>query len=342
MGEWYRRLWESDAAAYRAVSMLLLPAEWAYRFVVAARGAAYDAGLFQSASSSIPTLGVGNLTVGGTGKTPITAWFAARLGRLGRNPAVVLRGYGGDEVRVHRLLNPGVPVQVAPDRVSGVERAHEEGADVAVLDDAFQHRRIRADAYVVLVAAEEWAAARPKMLPRGPWREPLSALRRSSLVVTTRKHASVERCEEIAERLAALEPDLPRARAHIALSGLARFDAANRCISEARPLSGFRCALAVAGVANPTAVWAQLAEAGTEVEKQRAFPDHHSYTKADIAFITEHAGRGPVLATLKDAVKLAPALPPATEIYVPIQEIEWEAGEDEVDKLLAGLVQKDA
>ena len=95
------------------------------------------------------------------------------------------------------------------------------------------------------------------------------------------------------ERLAALEPNLPMARAHIALSGLARFDAANRCISEARALSGFRCALAVAGVANPAAVWAQLTEAGTEVENHRAFPDHHRYTKADIAFIAEHAGAVP-------------------------------------------------
>jgi tetraacyldisaccharide 4'-kinase len=108
---------------------------------------------------------------------PIAAWIARQLQADGHSPAVVMRGYGGDEETVHRLLNPSIPVFVSADRVKGIERAKQAAADVAVLDDAFQHRALRADAYIVLLAAEEWTE-RARLLPRGPWREPLAALRR--------------------------------------------------------------------------------------------------------------------------------------------------------------------
>lgn len=336
MSEWHERLWKPDTPAYRAASALLIPAELAFRAAVAARAWMYDRGILSSVVAPIPALGVGNLTVGGTGKTPMTAWFTETLAARGRVPAVVMRGYGGDEVEVHRLLNPEVPVHAAADRVEGVRRAERGGADVIVLDDAFQHRALRADAYVVLVAAEEWSAS-PRLLPRGPWREPLAALERASLIVTTRKVATRDDAQRVSGELAEICPAAEIAEAHIGLAGLARYDGASGKLSDPAPPAGFRCALAVAGVARPGAVFAQLEAAGATADERWGFSDHHRYSREEVARIAQRGQSGPLVATLKDAVKLSAVLGPATELYVPLQKVEWESGWEAVDRLLTSL-----
>ena len=342
MSEWYRRFWQPEGpngVGYRALSALLRPAEGAYRMAVSVRGWAYDRGLFASRAGGIPTLVVGNLTVGGTGKTPVAAWFASRLAELGESPAIVLRGYGGDEPDVHRALNPGTPVYAYPDRWSGVERAGAEGSSVAVLDDAFQHRALRPDASVVLVSAEEYAD-RPRLLPRGPWRETLRSLDRATLVIVTRKRASEKASVSVAERLAARERALPQARVYIGLAGMAGYDAISGALGEAQGLEGFQATLAVAGVAHPESVWAQLSDAGVTVERRLAFPDHHRYSSEEVRRISNEASGGVLIATLKDAVKLGPVLDPAVAIHVPVQEVLWESGQEEIDCLLANLLER--
>ncbi|NIN71315.1 MAG: hypothetical protein GTO46_05125 [Gemmatimonadetes bacterium] len=336
MSEWHERLWTPDTAAYRAASTLLIPAELAYRAAVAARAWMYDRGILSSVVAPIPALGVGNLTVGGTGKTPMTAWFTKTLGARGRVPAVVMRGYGGDEVEVHRLLNPEVPVHATADRIEGVRRAERGGADVVVLDDAFQHRALRADAYVVLLAAEEWSDS-PRLLPRGPWREPPSALERASLIVTTRKVATRDDAQRVSGELAEICPAAEIAEAYIGLAGLARYDGASGRLTEPAPPAGFRCALAVAGVARPSTVFAQLEAAGATADEWWGFSDHHRYSREEVARIAQRIRSGPLIATLKDAVKLGAGLGPATELYVPLQKVEWESGREAVDLLLTGL-----
>ncbi len=341
MNDGYRRLWSARGPIYRTLSALLSPAELAYRTAVATRTWMYDRGLLRSARAPIPTLAVGNLTVGGTGKTPVTAWFAGTLAAANRRPAVVMRGYGGDEVQVHRLLNPSVRVHVAADRVAGVRRAQGEGAEIALLDDAFQHRALQADACVVLVATEDWTAS-PRLLPRGPWREPLAALRRATLIVTTRKLASGAEAARVAKQLAELHPSIPQAVAYIGLAGLARYDEVSGRLDAAPAPQELRCPLALAGVARPEAVFAQLEEAGVTVDERRAFPDHHRYTRDEVAWISQRAAHGPLVATLKDAVKLGGRLEPGTEIYVPLQRVEWESGRAAVDRLLSDLGERRA
>jgi tetraacyldisaccharide 4'-kinase len=336
MSEWHERLWKPDTPAYRAASALLIPAELAYRAAVAARCWMYDRSILTSAEAPIPALGVGNLTVGGTGKTPVTAWLAETLAARGRVPAIVMRGYGGDEIEVHRLLNPEVSVHALADRVEGVRRAQQGGADVVVLDDAFQHRALRADAYVVLVAAEEWSAS-PRLLPRGPWREPPAALKRATLIVTTRKVATRKEAQRVIGRLSEICPSAETAEAHIGLAGLARYDGASGRLSEPAPAAGFHCALAVAGVARPGTVFAQLEAAGTTADERWGFSDHHRYSGDEIARISGRAQSGPLVATLKDAVKLGPVLDSAIDLYVPLQRVEWESGREAVDRLLTGL-----
>lgn len=336
MSGWHQRLWNPAGPVYRTASALLIPAELAYRAGVAARTWMYDRGLLDSVPAPIPALGVGNLTVGGTGKTPVTAWFAGALAARGRVPAVVMRGYGGDEIEVHRRLNPDVAVHASADRVEGVRRAEQGGADVAVLDDAFQHRALRADAYVLLIAAEEWSAS-PRLLPRGPWREPLAALQRATLIVTTRKVATRDAAQRVTDQILELCPATRTAEAYIRIAGLARYDTADGRLGTTESAEGFHCALAVAGVARPDSVFAQLDEAGATAAERWGYSDHYRYGDRDIARISQRAQRGPLVATLKDAVKLGAVLGSTVELYVPLQEVEWESGREAVDDLISGL-----
>src|SRR5690348_617881 len=189
MRDLVERVWFGDDALARAARVVLAPSEALYRLAVGVRETLFDAGVLAAREPALPTLSVGNVTVGGTGKTPIAAWIAKELLDRGVRPAIVLRGYGDDEPLVHARLNPEVPVIVSADRVVGIASAREAGATIAVLDDAFQHRQVSRAADVVLVSADRWSPSQ-HLLPAGPLREPLGALRRATIIVVTRKAVS--------------------------------------------------------------------------------------------------------------------------------------------------------
>jgi tetraacyldisaccharide 4'-kinase len=295
-------LWEGRGVAPASARALLAPVELLFRAGVAARGALYDAGIARSVEPSIATVAVGNLTVGGTGKTPIAAWVTGELAGLGARPAIVLRGYGEDEPLVHAVLNPHVPVVVSPDRVAGVREAERRGADVAVLDDAFQHRRLRRAVDLVLVSAEHFTG-HARLLPSGPYREPLHALRRASGVIVTRKAASAAEAGHVADTLQRLVPGVPAAVAALSHDGLRQADGtARRALSDLRG----RRVLAIAAVGDPASFFAQLAAAGASVDPA-SFRDHHRFAEHDVVALAPRAARADlVVCTLKDAVKLAP------------------------------------
>jgi len=163
------RLWYGRDTFASAVRAMLVPAERVFGGIVGARDILYDAGWLPARQTAIPAVSIGNLTVGGTGKTPMAAWIARGLSARGARPAIVLRGYGDDEPLVHRTLNPDVPVLVGADRVAAIAEAARVGADIAVLDDAFQHRRAHRVADLVLVSADRWTPE-ARLLPAGPWR----------------------------------------------------------------------------------------------------------------------------------------------------------------------------
>jgi tetraacyldisaccharide 4'-kinase len=215
--EW---LWDDPGVAASVARLVLTPASWAYRTIVAGRNALFDRGWLTTRDTALPALAVGNLSVGGTGKTPIAADLSRRLRLAGGAPALILRGYGDDEPRVHALLNPDVPVLTSADRVAASREARARGCDVVVLDDAFQHRWARRIADVVLVAAEQWPV-RGRALPIGPYREPLSALRRATLVIVTRKTAAPAEAEGVARAVAA-STSAPVVRIAFALDALRR------------------------------------------------------------------------------------------------------------------------
>lgn len=298
-------VWYGDGVGARAARAALVPASWLYRAGVAVRNHRYDAGA-AVCPSPVPVLSLGNLTVGGTGKTPVAAWAAAALRSRGGAPAIVMRGYGDDEPLVHARLNPDVPVFVDADRVRGAARAHEAGADCVILDDGFQHRRIARVSDWVLVAAERWRDDL-RVMPAGPLREPLTALSRADVLLVTRKCAAAAAAERIAAQLAARFPDIGVAICHLAPDALV-----NALTGTRRPLAELngKRVMAIAAVGAPDAFFAQLRSLGATV-MERAFRDHHAFTAIDcLALAAVAASADVVVCTLKDAVKLADLWPP--------------------------------
>jgi tetraacyldisaccharide 4'-kinase len=319
---------------------LLTPASLVYGGITAARDALYDVGWLRTYRPPISVVSVGNLTVGGTGKTPIAAWIAGGLAARGANPAIVLRGYGDDEPLVHRALNRSVPVIVGADRLAAVERAAADGADIAVLDDGFQHRRIERDADLVLVSADQWTAV-GRLLPAGPWREPLHAARRATLIVVTCKVAYDDVVDRVHDRLATVAPRVPRVSVRIVPLDLV--NAMDR--TEVEPLSALAGARvgAVMSIGDPTSFIAQLRELGARFDPRadvRVFPDHHVFTDREVAETTRDLRHVDiVLCTLKDAVKLNarwPRLGPP--LWYVSQDVQVDRGVGGLDFALDGLV----
>src|SRR5947208_1174615 len=159
-------LWGASAAA-RVARVPLIPLAGAYWAVMRLRAARARA---DAVRLPLPTIAVGNLSVGGTGKTPLAAWIASYCAAHGRTPGILLRGCGGDEPLVHRRLVPQAVVIANADRVAGAVAARAQGAGVLVLDDAYQLLGVERDLNIAVVSAES-AAASPWPLPAGPWRE---------------------------------------------------------------------------------------------------------------------------------------------------------------------------
>ncbi len=307
-------------AALRGV---LLSAAIGYRGLIAARNTLYDHGWKKICLLDVPVISVGNLTTGGTGKTPTVIMIARQLGAMGARPAVLTRGYkaapgeDSDEVMVLKRECPDVPVVVNADRVSGGRTAiKNHGADVLILDDGFQHRRLARSMNLVVVDATRPLGV-PDVIPRGTWREPPANLSRAT-------HVMLTRCEQISDDLADLASQLLSQyvgtrnilQQRTRVNGI--FDAAgNRW-----ELCGKR-ALAFAGIGNPDNFMGTLELAGSRPVAGCWFGDHHRYDfKRDFAAmeqITRRRGIDIWVTTLKDMVKLQGYQPPVPLVYVGIE-----------------------
>ena len=301
IAEWLRRalrdLWASERPRFgaRAARALLAPAEAPYRLAVAARNARHDR--WPPSPSPIPVVSVGNLTVGGTGKTPVVRWLASWFRRAGVGAAVLLRGYGADEEALYRRWFGDGAVFVGRDRTVLAAAAGRRGHALAILDDGFQHRRLGRALDLLLVAAEDpWPV---RLLPRGPYREPLASARRATHLVVTRRTASRERVAAWRARLERAVPGAPLQVVELRMGGWTDLEG----VPVEAPAGDV---LAVSAVARPGAFVAGLEALlpGVRVEPA-AFADHHAYTRGDVAaLLAARAGRT-VVCTAKDAVKLA-------------------------------------
>lgn len=328
-------LWWGSGPGARATRAALAPASLAFGAIVRARNALYDRRLIPARAPRIPAVSVGNLTVGGTGKTPVSSWLATQLHVRGAHPAIVLRGYGGDEPLVHARLTPELPVIVNPDRLEAIARAADAGADVAVLDDGFQHRRASRVADIVLVSADA-PDAPVRMLPAGPYREGLSSLRRASLILVTRKAASLGQARTVASNVAVAAPEVPVSVVHLSLDAI-HFD--RRAPAPLASISTRRV-LAIAGVGNAAAFGDQLRQAGAVV-RMRAFADHHAFSEADAKALARDLGADEIaLCTLKDAVKLLPLWPrEAAAIGYVSQAVIVEENGEAIERILDAILE---
>ena len=326
------RVWRSTSPLAAGLRALLLVPAAAYRAAVALRNVAYDAGVLRSWRLPRSSLGVGNIAVGGVGKTPVAAFLAGELSRRGAKPGILLRGYrGGDEAEEHRARTPGAVVVADPDRRRGAERAVAAGAEVLVLDDCLQHREVRPDALLVVLAAE--TAGDPMWpLPAGPWREGLRALGRGDGVVVTYKTAAADLAAATARRLAPLTRSGIGVAAGLHIARLVP-------LRDGTPLAAGwldgREVVALCGIGEPTPFRSQLERLGARVRLQ-AYGDHHAFRPADVDAALAAAGAaGTVVTTAKDAVKLRALWPSAAPACLVAElAVRVTYGEEDLSRLL--------
>ena len=312
-----RDVWR--APAYRPDVVLLEPLSLLYRGFMRARRHAYERGFMAAVEVGVPVISVGNLVVGGSGKTPFARWLVLRLIEQGRRPAVLHGGYGSDEPELHRRWFTAAAVIESRDRVAGARMAVAQGANVLVLDDALQHLRIARDLDVILISADTWDEPH-RLLPSGPWREPLAAINEHAVVIITRKAVAQAEAEHV---IAAVRS---RTRARIVASCALELQ-----VSAAGP------AIAVCAIANPRAFGRQLIQAGALVQEVLAFDDHHEYTSDDWKHIAQIAGGRQVIVTEKDAVKLEKVT--ETPLIVATQTLRMESGGADVDQAIQRVCQ---
>ena len=291
---WYRE---------HAGPSLLQPLGWLYGGLVALRRRAYASGWARSAGAGRPVVVVGNLTVGGTGKTPLTIWLARALRAAGLRVGIVARGYGSRNGGIPRRVTvdslwqevgdeplilarrSACPTVVGTDRLAAARMLAGDGVDVILADDGLQHLRLARDCEIVVIDGAR-GIGNGRLLPAGPLREPATRLRQVDAVVMN----GVMRRGS----LAALLPGVVLGM-QLEATEVLSLDERSR-----RPLGSFngQRVHAVAGIGNPQRFFSELRAHGLEVI-EHAFPDHHPLTPAQVAF----ADALPVLMTEKDAVK---------------------------------------
>lgn len=295
------------AAMWRGV---LRAAEAPYTAAVRWRNHRFDADHARSLRVNVPVISVGNITLGGTGKTPLVKWIAHWLRDRGLRVALVSRGYGvepgarNDEALELEQALPDVPHLQNPDRVAAARVAIEElASQVILLDDGFQHRRLARDLDIVLLDAWE-PFGFGHVFPRGTLREPISSLRRAQVICLTRAdQVDADRRNAVRERARQVAPEAVWCEAVHAPRSLLAANGRSEPIEELR---GKRIA-AFCGIGNPSAFRRTLEGLGCEVVTWREFPDHHQYTAADVENLSNWATRETVdmvVCTHKDLVKL--------------------------------------
>jgi tetraacyldisaccharide 4'-kinase len=351
-----------------AAGLILTPLGALYSAVTRARLALYRRGLLHVQKINSPVISVGNITTGGTGKTPLVEWIARAGAEMGRRVSVLTRGYGrtnpgqrvlvsdgeriladagegGDEPRLLAEMLQGVASIISDADRAGAARWAEANlqSDLFILDDGFQHLRMARDLDLVAVdGMNPWGGG--QLLPRGRLREPLKGLRRADSIIITRANQAedVDTLRKQAERLSGGRPVLlsrTRTRAIRPLGETITNSAEHGLLSHPssyitqhfspEPVAAF-CA-----IGNPEAFFAHLQGDGHTVSYQRAFPDHHVYRQSDIDALSLEAKRQGALAlltTAKDAVKLR-----FLRFDLPCYVLEIELEFDDEEKLWAML-----
>src|SRR5204862_1924313 len=245
---------------------------------MSARAGAYRKGWLRERPLPLPAVAIGNLAVGGAGKTPLAAWTAAFFASRRARPGILLRGVGGDEQAVHQRRVPQAIVVANPNRLAGAEAARAKGARVLVLDDAYQRLNVGRDVNIAVVSTESSPPRHVAWpLPAGPWREDWSALGRADVIIVTRRHAAIAEAHRLAARIATRWPSAVVASVHLAVEGLRGLRSGARV---GLSLLARKRVVVAAGIADPVSFAAQVRASGATVQLM-AYQDHHPYPPGD-------------------------------------------------------------
>ena len=333
------------ATALRGALRLL---EIPYCSVVSARNLLYDKRVLPIHRPSVPIISVGNLTLGGTGKSPMVVWLCKFFLEKNLRPGLISRGYGGgrgggthhgnDEFMEmsHRL--PNIPHLQHPKRAEAIQKLLQtEQVDLIILDDAFQHRQVERNIDIVLLDATA-PFGFGHVFPRGTLREPLGSLKRADIALLTRSNLATEaERQKIREQVLAINPNITWGETIHMPTSLVSLE--SLCDESIEMIRG-RSALAFCGIGNPSAFQKTLEQCGVRVEKLIPFPDHYRYTSGDARELVQAAkelGTELLLCTMKDLVKLNRSDFSEFPLYALAIEIQFTAGESEVCKRVSTM-----
>jgi tetraacyldisaccharide 4'-kinase len=312
----------------------LLALEPIYRGAVAGRNALFDNGYKRSVALGRPTISVGNITTGGTGKTPVVQWLAGALAARGRKPAVLLRGYHAengfsDEEALY--TQSGIPCQADPDRVAGAAALlqRDPQIDTFILDDGFQHRRARRCFDLVLIDATN-PFGHGHTLPRGLLREPPSTLERADAILLTRVDPDVD-LAPLRAQLRRYAPTAPILQSRHVLRGF--IDGTGAPV----PSQALGRVLALSGIGNPEGFHDSIRRFGATVVEAAVYSDHHKYTERDLQQLADHRGAFDTIATTeKDWVKLS-RLPSAERLPFARGQLAFDFADGDAERLLTAI-----
>jgi len=335
-------------ACKRLLRFLLFLLSTVYALTIWLRNFCYDRELLKTYPAAVPVISVGNITTGGTGKTPLVIWLYNLLQRKGLKCAILTRGYKSgqgkltDEPAILAKSCPEASIIVNPDRVAGAEKAVSEfDADVILMDDGFQHRRLRRDLDIIAIDAT-CPFGYGRLLPAGLLREPAGSIERADAAVITRyDQADDDSIAETKKRIEQIAPDIAVAKAAHK----------HPCVKAIRgepvdieQLSG-KTIYVFCGIGNPDAFLQRLREFGPNIAGSRIYNDHHHYTAQDISDIYEEArylGAEIILSTEKDWIKTALLWRKDESIFFAYLavELEFVSGADIIEALVDRTVNK--
>lgn len=306
--------------------LLCIPFSFLYFFVISIRNALYNFNILKRHRINAKVISVGNITWGGTGKTPVAAFIADALNKKARKPAILIRGYGNDESELLPKLASSAHIFIGKDRVKTGREAIGHGlADTVILDDGFQYRRLKRDLDIVCVDATN-PFGNGWLIPAGSMRESRSSLKRADIFLITKTDlvSAKEKVEKLEDRLRRLNPMAVIAKAihrplyfyRLLSEGSVRrsepeqnFDPDRRTEFEKvniGELQGKEIAL-VSAIGSPESFEKTIFRLGLRINKHFIFRDHHAYAEKDIASVEDYCGKNNIntlITTEKDAVKL--------------------------------------
>lgn len=321
-----------------------------YIYLLASRCAfwCYHAGILKQHCLAKPVISVGNLTLGGTGKTPLVAFLARMLQRQGHHPAILMRGYmtvrhSSDEASLYMDMMPDVPVQQGRDRLLSSQQILQQSpqVDTFLLDDGFQHWRLKRDLDIVTVDVTD-AFSNGFLLPRGFLREPIAALKRADVIVLTKTDLAPEQLPRIYQQVkknnfhAVFVETVYQPTRLIDVRGIQQ-DKETEYIAH-------KDVCLFSAIGNPRAFKKTVYDLKANIQKTFSFLDHHVYTPADIERMMMHDRPKKTkiyITTQKDAVKLQElsyVMPTDIELFALAVELKIVKGEEELEQRIHSVL----